>query len=255
MRSPQRTGLQALALKAQYEAAVGDPKQQSALLDQLKSLVAGCASSAALLAAAQVCLAADEIPAAYQFVVAAAAAGGGGSSGGSVEGTACKIQILLKLDRPDLAQAELLTLQRVAEESILADLCAVYVLLYGGGSATAAADAEHTLTALVEQYGPSVYLTNLLAVALAARGEYAAAEAKLTDCLREFADMPPPQRHETQVNLVTVLTQQGKMADAAAVVEQIVGASSGTSSCSLHFAANLDRVTVAFDREAAKYKV
>ena len=76
---------------------------------------------------------------------------------------ACKIQILLKLDRLDLATAELHHLKQVAgEESVLAELCAVYLQLATGS--TLAAEAEHSISSLLEQYGTSVYLLNLLAV-------------------------------------------------------------------------------------------
>lgn len=236
-------GLQALALKAQYEAAVGNDKKQSQLVDQLKSLAAtGEPGASAKLTTAQVCLAAGDLATAYQLVNA--------TGPFSPEQASCKIQILLKLDRLDLAKHELQQLQKVAEESVLAELCGVYIHLATGSSM--AGEAEHSINSLSEQYGPSVYLLNLLAVALALQGDYAAAETKLNECLRDYTEIQP--QHETLVNLVAVLQQQNKTAEAAPVIQQLVTAPQ-LSPCSLQFAANLERVNTAFDREAAKYKV
>lgn len=248
-------GLRALALKAQYEAALGGDdaaNKQSALLDQLKSLAGtGEAGPTAQLAAAQVCLAAGETAAAYQFVCSTNT--NTTNTNTTPEMLACKIQIFLKLDRLDLATRELQHLQRVAgEESVLAELCAVYIYLATGSSM--AADAEHSINSLAEQYGPSVYLLNLLAVALALQGDCVQAEAKLQECLRDFAEVQP--QHETLANLVCVQTQQqqSKTQEAAAAVQQLLTTTT-PSPCSVQFAANLERVTAAFDREAAKYKV
>ena len=214
------------------------------LHDQLKSLAGtGEPGATAQLAAAQVCLAAGETATAYQLLVSS-------SANSNPELTACKIQVLLKLDRLDLAKQELTVLQRAAEESVLAELCGVYIHLATGASM--AGEAEHSINSLAEQYGPSVYLLNLLAVALAVQGDFATAETKLQESLRDFAEIRP--QHETVTNLVAVLTQQMKVTEAAAAVQQLLTAPT-PSTCSLHFAANLERVTTAFDREAAKYKV
>jgi predicted Zn-dependent protease len=241
--------LQALALQAQYQRAVisNDASQREQLVDTLKSLAAtGEPGPTVLLAAAHVCLEAGDTAAAYQYLDNVPS-----SSSSSPELVAAKIQILLRIDRIDLASKELAQLQRTAEESVWTELAQIYIYLATGASA--ASDAEHAINSLSEQYGPSIYLTNLLAAALALQGDYAAAEAKLQECLRDLADEQPTQ-HETLVNLVAVLTQQGKTAEAEAVVAQILTATT-PSTCSQHFAASLERVTTAFDREATKYKV
>jgi predicted Zn-dependent protease len=236
--------LQALALQAQYQRAsiVNDAALREQLVDTLKSLAAtGEPGPTALLAAAHVCLEAGDTAAAYQFV----------DNSSSPELVAAKIQILLRIDRIDLASKELAQLQRTAEESVWTELAQIYVYLATGASA--ASDAEHAINSLSEQYGPSIFLTNLLAAALALQGDYGAAETKLQECLRDLADEQPTQ-HETLVNLVAILTQQGKTAEAEAIVSQIL-ATTTPSSCSQQFAASLERVTTAFDREATKYKV
>jgi coatomer subunit epsilon len=241
------TGLQALALQAQYQRAIHDASLREQLVDRLKSLAAtGEPGPTARLAAAHVCLDAGDTAAAYQFLDS-----GPTSSSSSPELVAAKIQILLRIDRIDLASKELVQLQRTAEESVWTELAQIYLYLATGASA--AADAEHAINSLAEQYGPSIYLTNLLAAALALQGDYGAAETKLQECLRDLADEQPTQ-HETLVNLVAILTQQGKTAEAEAVVAQIL-ATTTPSTCSQQFAASLERVTTAFDREATKYKV
>ena len=234
--------MQALSLKAQFEAAAGNTSKQHRILDQLKTLASSDSdnTTTAQLTAAQVCLAADDTASAWNFV----------SNTTTPEMMACKLQILLKLDRPDLAQQQLALMKKENEESILGDLASVYLQLYQGSSQ--AGDAEHTLTALTEQYGPSVLLLNLMAAALAVQGDYAAAETKLMEALKDFNEIQP--QHETYINLIAVLHQQNKKAEAAAMVETLLG-SALPNATSLAFQEGLQRVTAAFDREAIKYKV
>lgn len=236
-----------MSLQAQYNAGIAASKDETSLrqiVDALKTLAGtGEPGPTALLAAAQVCLDVGDTAAAYQFATSGAS---------TTELWACKIQILLRIDRLDMAKREVVALQRVAEESVVAELCQIYAHLATGSSM--ASDAEHAINSLLEQYGPSVYLMNLLAAALALQGDYAAAETKLQECLRDLQDEQPAQ-HETLVNLVAVQTQLGKTTEANATLEQLLTAAPVPSSCSVQFAANLLKVTTAFDREAAKYKV
>ena len=227
-------------MKAQYEAAAGNTSKQSRILDQLKSLASSDPNTTAQLTAAQVCLASDDTASAWNFV----------SNATTPEMMACKLQILLKLDRPDLAQHQLALMKKENEESVLGELASVYLQLYQGSSQ--AGDAEHTLNALTEQYGPSVFLLNLLAAALAVQGDYAAAETKLMEALKDFGEIQP--QHETYTNLIAVLHQQNKKAEAAVMVETLLG-STLPNATSLAFKEGLQRVTTAFDREAIKYKV
>jgi coatomer protein complex subunit epsilon len=227
-------------LKAQYEAAAGNTSKQNRILDQLKSLASSDPNTTAQLTAAQVCLASDDTASAWNFV----------SNSTTPEMMACKLQILLKLDRPDLAQQQFALMKKENEESVLGELASVYLQLYQGSSQ--AGDAEHTLNSLTEQYGPSVFLLNLLAAALAVQGDYVAAETKLMEALKDFGEIQP--QHETYMNLIAVLHQQNKKAEAAAMVETLLG-STLPNATSLAFKEGLQRVTAAFDREAIKYKV
>lgn len=160
------------------------------------------------------------------------------------EAWACQIQILLQWNRLDLAQRELKSFQSTFEESVIAELTSIYIHLYQGSTGGAA--AEHSITALSEQYGPSVYLLNLMAAAHAVQGDYEAAETKLQMGIADFSELPQP---ETVVNTVSINTHLSKPYDVNAIL------SDKKSYTSLQFAEGWNRVTTAFDREAVKYKL
>lgn len=224
-------------MKAKYEEAAGAPSRQTTILDQLKSLASSAANDAVVqLTVAQVLLTAGDLQAAYPMASAVAKT--------LPEAWACQIQILLQWNRLDLAQRELKSFQSTFEESVVAELTSIYVQLFQGS--TGGAGAEHSLTALSEQYGPSVYLLNLMATAHAVQGDYAAAETKLQMAATDFNDTAQP---ETAVNTISVNTHLSKPYDLNAVLLD------KTSSTSLQFAEGWNRVMTAFDREAAKYKL
>jgi Coatomer epsilon subunit len=216
-------------------------------LNELKSLASSHPTVVTVqLCAAQACLMAGETSAAYPLLCTA-------TTNHAPECVALKIQILLKIDRLDLAQKEFQHLQRlVGDESVLVELSSIYIALATGRSK--AADAEHLIMTLSEQYGPSVYLLNLFAAAAAVQGNFTGAEAKLQGCLRDFDDMTAAQRAETLANLIGVLHQQpsSKAAEAAVAVQQLLALQPPTP-CSLQFASNYERVVSAYDREAARY--
>jgi coatomer protein complex subunit epsilon len=155
------------------------------------------------------------------------------------------LQIYLKLDRIDLARQALEALSAKDEDSILAQLGSVYLNLALGSSG--AADAIHALNSLSEQYGSSPLLLNLMACALLQQGDYAGAEDKLLECLREHAS-DASLRAETLVNLICAGTHQQKGVDEHVRRMQ-------AEHPDHPFCAGLGRVTSAFEREAVKYKV
>lgn len=156
----------------------------------------------------------------------------------SPEGLAIKIQILLRLHRLDLAQRTLQQFSRLHEEAVLLELSLVYVNLFVG--AKQAQDAEHTLNALVEQYGPSSYLSNLLAAATALQQDYAASETRLSE------DTTP----ESLINKLCVHQHLGT-ADPK-LLEQL--GTSRKTDATKWFLEGLGNIETAFQREAAKYK-
>lgn len=227
------TGLQALALKAQYESLAGNEGAQAPVIDQLKTLAASSPLPAVQLTASQVLLSAGQTKEALQQVF----------QGSTMEQMAMILQIYLKLDRLDLAKQQLSVLKQKDEDAVLTQLCSVYVSLATGSSG--AGDAVHVLNSLTEQYGASPFLLNLMAAGLMLQGEYAAAETKLQECLRDFNEVVIP---DTLVNMIVCSVQQNKSPD------EFVGQLK--SQFPTHpFNAGFDRVVSAFDRESIKYKV
>lgn len=227
------SGLQALALKAQYESAIGNEDAQASIIDQLKTLAASSPSLSVQLTASQVLLSAGQTKEALQQVY----------QGASMEQMAMILQIYLKLDRLDLANQQLATLKQKDEDAVLTQLCSVFVSLATGSSG--ASDAVHVLNSLTEQYGASPFLLNLMAAGLMMQREYAAAETKLQECLRDFNEVVIP---DTLVNMIVCSVQQNKSPD------EYVGKLK-TQFPAHPFNAGLDRVTSAFDRESVKYKI
>ena len=242
--------------KAQYEAALGNDMVQGSVYDQMKSLASSHPTVVTVqLCTAQVALMANETSYAYQLVSSSAPV-----VASHPECMALKVQIYLKIDRLDLAQKELVQLQKVAgEESVLVELCTIYLGVMTGRSM--GNDMEHRITTLCEQYGPSVYLLNLLSIAFMVAGNATAAEGKLQECLRDFAhEMTPLAKSETLINLCTVTYQQpsktGGVDDGGesgpSMVQDILSLQPPTYA-SRQFQTNYERVTTAYDREAVRY--
>lgn len=224
-----------MVLKGQFEAARGDESLQQSTVDKLKTLLAGTNNTnpSVQLTAAQVFLAAGHTKEALQCV----------HLGTTMEHIAFTLQVYLKMDRLDLAQKQLALLRQADEDSLLTHLGAVYIHLATGS--TAASDAVHALTMLMEQYGPSTFLLNLLACALMQQGDFVLAEEKLQESLRDHVEVALP---DTLINLIVCLVQQNKpVNDVIQQMRQIYPTHS--------FCGGLERVTAAFEREAIKYKV
>jgi coatomer subunit epsilon len=227
-------GLQALALKAQYEAASGNAAAQESTLNALKSLVSSSAGTSVGMTTAQVLLATgQQTKEAFQLV----------HSGSKLEEVLLCLQIQLKLDRLDLARKSLSLLKSMDEDSVVCQLGSVYVNLASGSDG--AADALHTINSLTEQYGTSSMLANLQACALMQQGDYAGAQVALDEALNESTGVALP---DTLVNLICAATQQNIPAD------QYIGMMQERYP-SHPFCVGLERVVAAFDREAVKYKV
>lgn len=217
-----------MIVRAQFEASGG---QDESILDELRTLAAASGPSEQLTAA-QVLLSVGQTKEAMNLV----------HLGATMEHIALALQIFLKIDRLDLAKQQLQLLRQADEDAILTQLGSIYVNLATGSSG--ADDAIHSLNMLTEQYGPSSFLLNLMACALMNQGDFASAEGKLQECLRDHPEVPIP---DTLVNLVSCLTQQNKAADPLIIQMQ-------QAYPTHEFCVGLERVTTAFDREAIKYK-
>lgn len=236
-------GLQALGIKAQFDAASGNELAQEPLLDQIKSLAASHSNDLSVqLTASQMLLSAGQVKEALQCVFAPSTSNA--HSNITMEHGLVALQIYLRIDRLDLARQQLTRLRASDEDSILTQLASVYVNLATGS--TGAAEAVHTLNSLSEQYGPSPMLLNLVACALMQQGDYVGAEMKLQECIKDFAEFKTMP--DTLINLICCTIQQNKPASAA--VQEMK-----TKFPKHPYTAGLERVVQAFDREALKYMV
>lgn len=160
-----------------------------------------------------------------------------------MEQIALVLQVYLRIDRLDLAQQTLRQLKQADEDAVLTQLGGIYCNLAIGSSG--AADALHAVNTLLEQYGASPLLSNLIACALMLKGSYAEAEGRLQECLQEFPDNIVP---DTLINMIVCSQHQQK--PTAPWVAQI------KTAYPLHsFCAGVERVETAFAREVGKYKV
>jgi Coatomer epsilon subunit len=219
------------------------------IYNSLKSLASSHPTNATVqLCTAQVALMNNETQYAYQLLISS------NHTNSNPECIALKIQIYIKIDRIDLAQKELLHLQRiVGEDHVICELCMIYIALAIGTSQ--ANDAEHRLITLSEQYGPSVYLLNILSIAFSVQGNYIMAEQKLQECLRDFQnEMTTAQKVETLMNLSCIYHQQPttKVVEANTTINELLQQPS--TGCSIQqFQMNYERVVSAYDREATRY--
>ena len=226
------TALQALILAAQYHSASSAAAKES-VLDQLKSLAASSGTPGVQLAAAQVLLDAGLMKEALQCV----------HMGSTMEHISLILQIYLRIDRLDLAQQQLRQMKLADEDAILTQLGGIYCNLALGTSG--AADALHNVSALLEQYGPSPLLFNIMACALMLKGSYVDAEQRLQECLQEFPHNNVP---DTLINLIVCSQHQQKP------TQQWLAQMKQTYPTH-PYCAGVDRVQAAFEREVGKYKV
>jgi len=224
-----RPALQALGLSAQYSAPGASEQDKATIVEQLKSFI----GEPGQLYAAQVFLDAGLTKEALQCV----------HIGINMEQIALMLQIYIKIDRIDLAKQQLGLLKQADEDAVLTQLGSVYISLATGSSG--ASDAIHSLNSLMEQYGPSPFLLNLVACAHIQAGQYAAAEKRLEESLTEFPDVLIP---DTIVNMIVCSQHLGK--PTAKWIGQMKAEYPHHPFC-----AGFDRVVGAFDREMVKYRV
>jgi coatomer protein complex subunit epsilon len=209
-----------------------DEDTQVALIEAMKGLLAESGSTSVQLTAAHVFLQHSLTKDALQCV----------HLGVTMEHIVLALQIYLKMDRIDLAKAQLSLLKQADEDAVLTQLGSVYVSLANGSST--ARDAIHVLGSLAEQYGPSPVLLNLMAVSYMTSSQYEEAEARLEECRRDFSLTVP----DTLINLLVCYQHEQKP------IEPIL-AELKTSFPNHAFCKGLERVEGAFEREAVKYKV
>jgi len=232
-------GIRALGLRARYEAAAasGDNAAMQNIIGALQTMLndpeSANLSSLQLTACHVYLLHGDMTREALQCV----------NLGTTMEHLATALQVFLKMDRLDLAEEQLRLMKQADEDAILTQLCQASLALATGSSR--AEDAVYVLTHLTEQYGPSPFLLNCMALASMNGGRFDSAEVALKEALAE-----DPNSVDALVNLSVCYQHLGKEEEQNGVIKRLKETHSG------HFyVQGLLRTEAAIEREAIKYAV
>ncbi|EDQ89865.1 uncharacterized protein MONBRDRAFT_18975 [Monosiga brevicollis MX1] len=126
----------------------------------------------------------------------------------AVEAMALYIQILLQMNRLDLAKKKLSELQKLDEDSTMTQLATAWVGLATGGDKIQ--EAFYIFQELSDKFGPTPLLLNGQAATHVQQGQYDEAEEALLAALEKDSN-----NAETLINLVAVSTYMGKAPEVA----------------------------------------
>jgi coatomer protein complex subunit epsilon len=111
---------------------------------------------------------------------------GSSTNGIDFEHHSLAVHIFLRMDRADLALKQARIMQAADEEATLTQLATAWCCIAQGGSKSE--EALYILAALSEQYGPSVQLLNMSAVAKMNKGSYEEAERDLVEAVAQDSE-------------------------------------------------------------------
>jgi len=158
-----------------------------------------------------------------------------------LEGRALVIQVLLKINRVDLAEKELKILQEMDDDATLTQLTIAWVNLALGGEKIQ--DAFYIFHELSEKHTTTPLLLNGLAACNMLMKKYSEAEKFLLEALEKNSKDP-----DTLTNLISCYTMQGKSKEAARYMNQMK-----TSFAKHEFVQQLNRVEESFTRISQRF--
>mmetsp|Transcript_13068 Transcript_13068/g.32278 ORF Transcript_13068/g.32278 Transcript_13068/m.32278 type:complete len:295 (+) Transcript_13068:39-923(+) len=162
--------------------------------------------------------------------------------GATLEHLAAKVQILLKMDRVDVAKREAATMKRIDEDATLTQLANAWCYLAGGGS-----DVQEALFIyqdLLERHGATDPILNGIALSYLGAGRFDDAERTLQEALAKN-----PKNPDTLVNVIACAMHKQKPAE---LVERYI-AQLRTVAPAHPWLAKLDSFEAEFARVAATY--
>jgi coatomer subunit epsilon len=124
----------------------------------------------------------------------------------ALEHIGVKVQVLLRMDRVDVAEKEVASMQRLDEDATLTQLAAAWVHLGKGGPA--AQEAVYIYQDLLERHGATDPILNGLALCHLALGKPDDAERVLQEALAKNPNFP-----STLINVVTCAKYRNKPAE------------------------------------------
>jgi len=116
--------------------------------------------------------------------------------GSNMEQYAMLVQLYLRMDRLDLAQAQLKSMKAIDEDHTLSILASAWVSIATPGKAQ---DAAYIYDELIDKYSSTALLLNGLAAAKMQQGHFEEAETQLQEALQKAPSDP-----DTLANLISV---------------------------------------------------